>query len=216
MLDRQTADYLEISQASNEEQIRAAINAKRRTWFNRQNSAPDPTALVRAQEHLAHLDRLDRWLDGVSVPGTVAPPTNRDSTRSAPQPPSTPPPRHDGPGPNPLVPTSRGRRFGAFALDLVLAMVTCGIGWVGWSLATFSNGQTPGKQLLHMKTVRRVDGTIPSWGTMFVREMVLKNVAWFAVGITSGLAAVGCVWFLWDSDRQQLWDKMVGTLVVDE
>jgi uncharacterized RDD family membrane protein YckC len=50
---------------------------------------------------------------------------------------------------------------------------------------------------------------------MCVRELLCKGL----IGFLSNLIVVGFVvyfWLLWDSDRQELWDKMVGTIVVDD
>ena len=37
-------------------------------------------------------------------------------------------------------------RLGAYALDFALAICTCGIGWLIWSIVVWGQGQTPGKQ----------------------------------------------------------------------
>src|SRR5579875_4098358 len=71
---------------------------------------------------------------------------------------------------------SAGRRFGGFVLDFILIGFTLAVGWLIWSLFTFKNGQTPGKQLLGMRCVKLRTTTAASWGTTFLREAVAKPV----------------------------------------
>jgi len=107
--------------------------------------------------------------------------------------------------------------------------VTLGIGWAVWSLIVWRNGQTPAKQLLGttvvVETIRKAAG----WWRMLWRELVLKSAVgtipsllvftaapraywWLALPLTIALYC----WLLWDPFRQQLWDKLAGTLVVDD
>jgi uncharacterized RDD family membrane protein YckC len=77
----------------------------------------------------------------------------------------------------------------------------------------FTHGQTPGKQVLGMRMVRLSDGNATSFGTSFLREFIAKPV----ISVLS-LATLGIVnfWLVWDEDTQQLWDKVVGTIVVND
>jgi uncharacterized RDD family membrane protein YckC len=114
--------------------------------------------------------------------------------------------------------SSVGKRLGGYVLDFVLAIVTLFIGWLIWSLIIWNKSQTPGKQLLKMKTVKKDTGERATYGTMVLREVVGK---WIIVD-----AAIGSLCFiativldfmlLWDKDRQQLWDKIAGTVIVDD
>jgi uncharacterized RDD family membrane protein YckC len=114
--------------------------------------------------------------------------------------------------------SSVGRRLGGYLLDFLLAIVTLFIGWLIWSLIVWNKSQTPGKQLLKMKTVKKDTGERATYGTMVLRELVGK---WIIVD-----AAIGSLCFiativldfmlLWDKDRQQLWDKIAGTVIVDD
>jgi uncharacterized RDD family membrane protein YckC len=66
-----------------------------------------------------------------------------------------------------------------------------------------------------MRTVRLQDRRAATWGTMALREFVMKGV----IGLVAAFTFVGLVayfWLLWDKDRQELWDKAVGTIVVDD
>ena len=111
--------------------------------------------------------------------------------------------------------SSAGRRLGAWALDVLLLIVTLFIGWLIWSLIIWGRGQSPGKQLLHMRVVYLQNGTHVSWGRMAFREVICKGV----IGIVASITLIGYIlyfWLLWDAKRQELWDKMADTIVVDD
>jgi uncharacterized RDD family membrane protein YckC len=114
--------------------------------------------------------------------------------------------------------SSAGRRLGAYALDVLLVIVTLVIGWLIWSLIVWSKSQTPGKQLLKMKTVTINTGERASYGTMALRECVGKWLIWYMlIGAVCGIATfVLSFMLLWDRDRQELWDKIASTIVVDD
>jgi uncharacterized RDD family membrane protein YckC len=109
--------------------------------------------------------------------------------------------------------SSSARRLGGHLLELALLAVTALVGWLIWALIVFGRGQTPAKQVLGMRVVKLRTGQAASWGTMFLREFVCKTVieglAWFTFGLLNG-------WLIWDRKNQELWDKMVGTIVVDD
>ena len=107
------------------------------------------------------------------------------------------------------------RRFGAWALDLVLLIVTLFIGWLIWSLIVWGRGQSPGKQLLGMRVIRSDTHRVVSWGRMALREIVCKGVIGFAASVTV-VGFVLYLWLLWDNETQELWDKMASTIVVDD
>lgn len=109
--------------------------------------------------------------------------------------------------------SSPSRRLGAHLLELPLLIVTLGIGYLIWMLLVFGRGQTPAKQLLGMKTVNVRRASRASWGTMFLREFIAKPVIWFAAWVTLGLVNL---WLVWDKNNQELWDKMLGTIVVND
>jgi uncharacterized RDD family membrane protein YckC len=110
---------------------------------------------------------------------------------------------------------SAGRRLGGYLLDGLLVLCTLVIGWVIWSLVVWAQGQTPGKQMLGMRVVRLDQRTYAGWGRMFLREFVGKLIVWL---IASFIFVIGAViadlWLLWDKDKQELWDKIAGTVVV--
>jgi uncharacterized RDD family membrane protein YckC len=112
--------------------------------------------------------------------------------------------------------TSAGRRFGQYLLEGLLVIVTLVIGWIIWALIVWGRGQTPAMQVLHMTVLKLDTGRVATWGTMFLREFVGK----FLIG---GLIAaiffpawiVLAFMLLWTKHRQELWDKIAGTIVVD-
>ena len=111
--------------------------------------------------------------------------------------------------------TSAWGRLGGNLLEGLLMVVTLFVGWFVWSIILWGRGQTPAKQLLGKRVLRRNSPTPAGRGRMVVREVLCKGL----IGVLSNLTLVGFVvyfWLLWDSDRQELWDKMVGTVVVND
>jgi uncharacterized RDD family membrane protein YckC len=109
--------------------------------------------------------------------------------------------------------SSPGRRLGAHLLEIPLAVVTLGIGYLVWTLIVFGRGQTPGKQLLGMRTIKVRQARRASWGQMFLREFIAKPVIWIAAWFTLGIVNL---WLVWDKNNQELWDKMIGTVIVND
>jgi hypothetical protein len=48
---------------------------------------------------------------------------------------------------------------------------------------------------------------------MFVREAIAKPLMGILAGFTLGIAYF---WLVWDSRNQELWDKVVGTVIVND
>lgn len=109
--------------------------------------------------------------------------------------------------------SSAARRFGEHLLEGVLLVFTLVIGWVIWSFLVYGKGQTPAKQLLNMRVVSLREGTKASWGRMFVREWIAKGIIGLLGALTFGIVYF---WLIWDSRKQELWDKVVGTIVVND
>lgn len=113
--------------------------------------------------------------------------------------------------------STAGRRLGGYLLDVLLMLVTLIIGWLIWSLIVWGRGQTPGKQILGMRCVKLRDAEKANWVTMFLREFVYKYLVFGIVrAVTFGLGVIFDCWLLWDKMNQELWDKMAGTIVVDD
>jgi uncharacterized RDD family membrane protein YckC len=113
--------------------------------------------------------------------------------------------------------SSLGQRFGAYLLDALLSLVTLGIGWLIWCCFTFSKGQTPAKSIMDMRVVKQDTGIAATWGEMFLRNVVIVGalglVGFFLFGIPTIVAA--CMIF-GGTLRQTGWDRMVGTVVVND
>jgi uncharacterized RDD family membrane protein YckC len=119
--------------------------------------------------------------------------------------------------PKGIVLSSAGRRFGGYLLEGLLAVVTLFIGWFIWSLVVWAQGQTPAKQLLGMRVVRLDQRTCAGWGRMFLREFLGKFIVSLIGSFVFGLGAlIADCWLLWDKDKQELWDKLAGTVVVND
>ncbi len=120
----------------------------------------------------------------------------------------------------------QGRRLAEYVLDAVLFAFTLGIGWLIWLLVVGGRGQSPAKQLLGIHVVR-ADGSRAGLGLMLLREIVAKWAFFVVLDLLLSLANAGvagaitlvvfiaaALWCVWDARRQCLWDKALGTYVV--
>lgn len=111
-------------------------------------------------------------------------------------------------------------RLGAIVLDAVLMVVTLGIGWLIWSLVIWSEGQTPAKKILKLRTINYTNGLPATWGHMGIREGLVPITVSIASGITGGVASI--VWivveivFYFTKGQRTLRDYWVKTAVVNE
>lgn len=48
---------------------------------------------------------------------------------------------------------------------------------------------------------------------MFLREIIAKWIISFLAAFTLGIILF---WLVWDKNKQELWDKVVGTIVVND
>lgn len=117
------------------------------------------------------------------------------------------------PAPSARPLSSPAKRLGAALLDVALSVVTCYIGWLVWSIVVWREGKTPAKQLLRMRVIEEYDGRPANGWTMAIRELVAKPLAWIPIVLTLFVLAFMP---LWDSKRQALWDRLSGTVVIDE
>lgn len=107
-----------------------------------------------------------------------------------------------------------GRRLAGFALEAVLAVLTLGVGWLGWSAYEWRFGRTPAKRLLRMTVVDTATGQPAQWKTMALREVV------YAIGIVGlfGAVTLGLGWaigaaFALSPSKQAMWDRLAFTTV---
>ena len=111
-----------------------------------------------------------------------------------------------------LITVSPWARLGAYLLEAVIWMVTFGIGWLIWALTLSGKGQTPAKKLLNHTVVDIYTG----------QPLGLSRMLWIR-GIVAGLVAfiaffgTFCILIfmpLWDSNNQNIWDKVSGSYVI--
>ena len=112
--------------------------------------------------------------------------------------------------------TTAGRRFGQYALDALLFIVTLGIGCLIWSLFIWRRGRDAGHaDTCAFKAVKLDDRSGGDVGDHGPREFVGKYIV---MGLISSIffpAWVVLVFMLmWDKNKQELWDKIAGTIVV--
>ena len=133
---------------------------------------------------------------------------------------STPPPPPPGGsfsssfGGGSVVPCSHGQRLGALALDFLLIVVTCGIGWLIWDIVLWSQATSPAKKILGLRIVDLGTGAPATMQQMLLRELVGKIVLG---SVTSGLTSlISAVLVLVTPSRQGVWDYLSKTTVVSE
>ena len=111
-------------------------------------------------------------------------------------------------------------RLGAYVLDMVLAVITLGIGWGIWSFIVWGEGQTPAKKILKLRTINFTNGRSATWGHMGIREGLVPITVWTASALTSGLAFIA--WFIveivfyFTKNQRSLRDYWVKTAIVNE
>lgn len=110
-----------------------------------------------------------------------------------------------------VTPCDNGVRFGAFALDILLAIVTCGIGWLIWSIVLWQQSTSPAKKMLGLKIVDLQTGAPATMQQMLLREGLGKIVIGAITGI---LPLVSGVLILVTPTRQGVWDYLSKTTVV--
>ena len=133
---------------------------------------------------------------------------------------STPPPpppiggnSFGGSGSGSVVPCDNGVRFGALLLDSLLFVVTCGIGWLIWSIVLWQQATSPAKKMLKLKIVDVNTGAPATMTQMLLREGLGKIVLGTITGITGLISAV---LILVVPSRQGVWDYISKTTVVRE
>jgi uncharacterized RDD family membrane protein YckC len=148
-----------------------------------------------------------------------APPEQGGYATPAPGYASAPPPTQGyGPpqGLPPLPPgtelASAGKRIGTYLLEIVLAVVTLGIGYLIWTLIVWARGQTPGKQVMKMRIYHLQNQRAASWGQMFLRQ--------FVGGIVNGIFYIGLiisvVFLFTDPMRRTVPDRIAGTIELND
>ena len=120
---------------------------------------------------------------------------------------SAPPPPPSSGG---VVPCDNGVRFGAFMLDILLAIVTCFIGWLIWSIVLWGQSTSPAKKMLGLVVVDNTTGAPATMQQMLLRELVGKIILG---SITVVVTIVSGVLILIQPSRQGVWDYISKTTV---
>jgi hypothetical protein len=112
----------------------------------------------------------------------------------------------------PLV--TPGGRFCALVLDLILAVVTLGVGWLGWSLVTWRGGQTPAKQLLGHVVADAATGVPLGWGRMALRELIVRALLGAVLGlVTASVYLLVDASMAFSAGHRTLHDRLAGSVV---
>jgi uncharacterized RDD family membrane protein YckC len=104
---------------------------------------------------------------------------------------------------------SEGRRIGGWFMDVLLFLLTLGIGYSIWSLVVWTRGQSPGKQVLGMYCYRPSIGRAANWGYMLLRwfGQLLEAFIPFGFAVTSIMMIVS-------DERKAIHDHVAGTVVL--
>lgn len=116
----------------------------------------------------------------------------------------------------PELRATAGIRFGAYLLDGLLMIVTLFIGWVVWTMITWSkHSANPGQKILGLAVVKADTGVRLTWGQMFLRNFVFGGIVMYVLGgITIGILHLVNLFMPFSASRQSLVDKMAGTVLV--
>ena len=120
---------------------------------------------------------------------------------------STPPPPPSSSG---VTPCDNGVRLGALALDALLMIVTCFIGWLIWSIVLWGQSTSPAKKMLGLVVVDNTTGAPATMQQMLLRELVGKIILGSITGVVT---IVSGVLILIQPSRQGVWDYISKTTV---
>jgi uncharacterized RDD family membrane protein YckC len=95
----------------------------------------------------------------------------------------------------------------------LLFVVTCGIGWLIWSIILWQQSTSPAKKMLNLKIVDINTGAPASMVQMLLREGLGKIVLSAITGI---VGIVSAILILVVPSRQGVWDYISKTTVVRE
>ena len=110
--------------------------------------------------------------------------------------------------PQGVQPRSIGRVAAAYTLDVLLFIVTLGIGYLAWAVVTWGSGQTPAQKLLGLRCWRPEASRPASRGQMAIRQ---------STGLLlNGELLMGPLILLVSKDRTSVGDFFVGTVVLHD
>lgn len=123
-------------------------------------------------------------------------------------------------------PAGNGIRLAAYLVDLLLAIVTCFIGWFIWSIVLWQQSTSPAKKMFGLRVSDSATGMAAPMQQMVMRELGVKvglvvvlNLLSPAVGLGNyiGLGNLvilaSAVMVLASPSRQAVWDLVAKTRV---
>ena len=110
--------------------------------------------------------------------------------------------------PQGVRPRSIGRVVAAYALAVLLFVVTLGIGYIIWSLVAWGHGQTPAQRPLGLRCWRPGTGRPASRGQMALRQITGL--------LLNGELLMGPFILLASKDRTSVGDYLIGTVVLHD
>ena len=103
-------------------------------------------------------------------------------------------------------PASVGRVVAAYALAVLLFIVTLGVGYLAWSVVTWGQGQTPAQRILGLRCWRPETDHVANRGQMALRQ--LTGLA------LNGQLLIGVFVLLSGINEVSLGDVFAGTVVM--
>jgi uncharacterized RDD family membrane protein YckC len=110
-----------------------------------------------------------------------------------------------------VAPVSVGTRVAASLLDVLLMIVTLGIGWLIWAVVLLKNSTSPAKKMMGLVIVDVNTGAPATMTQMVLREIVGK---WVLGSVTGVVTLASFVMLFVTPNRQAVWDYIGTTTVV--
>lgn len=110
------------------------------------------------------------------------------------------------------VPVNNGARLWSAILEVILMVVTLGIGWLIWSVVLYSKSTSPAKKILGLQIVDAKSGLPATLQQMLLREVLGKLVLGPVSQGATGL--ISAIMILVMPSRQGIHDYIAKTVVV--
>jgi uncharacterized RDD family membrane protein YckC len=104
-----------------------------------------------------------------------------------------------------------GTRVGASLLDVLLMIVTLGIGWLVWAVVLLKQSTSPAKKMMGLVVADVNTGAPATMTQMVLREIVGK---WVLGSVTGIVTLASFVMLFVTPNRQAVWDYIGTTTVV--
>lgn len=110
------------------------------------------------------------------------------------------------------TPVNNGARLWSAILDVILMIVTLGIGWLIWSVVLYSKSTSPAKKILGLQIVDAKTGAPATMQQMLLREVLGK---WVLGPVSQGATGlISAIMILVMPSRQGIHDYIAKTVVV--